>query len=253
MAIPTANFLSYNPTGMNTVKYEWIRNLCDVTKTDFCTIQEHFKNINCAKLFKEHFNDFSSYVVPAARAENQDNGRPKGGLAQMHRKNLKIKVERIKTKSFRIQAQVMEFPNTRLLWINSYLPNDPLTMIFDDQELNDVLTEIENLLDTKDFDDVLWQGDLNWEVTRTSGFSSRMKQFLTRLGLVSVWEQFPISYTHVHTDLVSTSTLDHFIVNERLLAAVIDADVLHLGDNLSRHSPIMLKLNLGSLAKQKKS
>ena len=171
----------------------------------------------------------------------------------MYRKNLKIKVERIKTKSFRIQAQILEFPSTRLLWINSYLPNDPLTIIFDDQELNDVLTEIENILDTNDFDDLLWQGDLNWEVTRTSGFSTRMKQFLDRLGLVSVLEQFPISYTNVHTDLVSTTTLDHFIVNERLLAAVIDADVLHLGDNLSRHSPIMLKLNLGSLAKQKKS
>ena len=76
------------------------------------------------------------------------------------------------------------------------------------------MTEIENILDTNDFDDILWQGDLNWEVSRTSGFSSRMKQFLTRLGLVSVWEQFPISYTHVHTDLVSTTTLDHFIVNE---------------------------------------
>ena len=130
MAIPTANFLSYNSTGMmNTVKSVWIRNLCDVTKTDFCTIQEHFKKINCDKFFKEHLNYFSSYVVPAVRAENQDNGRPKGGLAQMQRKNLKLKVERIKTKSFRIQAQILEFPNTRLMWINSYLPNDPLTII----------------------------------------------------------------------------------------------------------------------------
>ena len=58
MAIPTANFLSYNSTGMNTVKSEWIRNLCDVTKTGFCTIQEHFKKINSDKFFKEHFNAF---------------------------------------------------------------------------------------------------------------------------------------------------------------------------------------------------
>ena len=102
MVIPTAIFLSYNPTGMNTVKSEWIRNLCDVTKTDFCTIQEHFKKINSDKFFKENFDTFSSYVIPAVRADNQDNGRPRGGLAQMYRKNLKIKVERIKTKSFRI-------------------------------------------------------------------------------------------------------------------------------------------------------
>ena len=36
-------------------------------------------------------------------------------------------------------------------------------------------------------------------------------------------------------------------MNERLLSVVADCDVLHLGDNLSRHSPIMLKLNIGAL------
>ena len=77
-----------------------------------------------------------------------------------------------------------------------------------------------------------------------------MKQFLERLGLVSVWEHHPISYTHIHTDLVSTTTLDHFVVNERLLGVIVDAGVLHLGDNLSCHSPIMIKLDLGSLPTQ---
>ena len=38
-------------------------------------------------------------------------------------------------------------------------------------------------MDTNDFDDIIWQGDLNWEVIRNSGFSSRMKQFLEGLGL----------------------------------------------------------------------
>ena len=60
-----------------------------------------------------------------------------------------------------------------------------------------------------------------------------------------------MSYTH-NTDLVSTTTLDHFVVNERLLSVITDAGVLHLGDNLSRHSPIMLKLDLGSLPTQKR-
>ena len=69
-------------------------------------------------------------------------------------------------------------------------------------------------MDTNEFDDVLWQGDLNWEMTRTSGFIKRMKQFLENLGLVSAWDHHPISYIHIHTDLATTSTLDHFIVNE---------------------------------------
>ena len=51
----------------------------------------------------------------------------------------------------------------------------------------------------------------------------------------------------MHTDLKSTSILDNFLMNERLLDLVEDAGVLHLGDNLSRHSPVMVRLNLGSL------
>ena len=56
-----------------------------------------------------------------------------------------------------------------------------------------------------------------------------------------------MNFTHVHTDLKSTSILDNFLVNERLLGLVMDAGVLHLGDDLSRHSPIMLKLDMGAI------
>ena len=62
------------------------------------------------------------------------------------------------------------FPNTRLLWINSYLPNDPLTVQFDERELHETLREIENVLDK----------------SRNSGFSERMKSFTERLGFISV-------------------------------------------------------------------
>ena len=74
-----------------------------------------------------------------------------------------------------------------------------------------------------------------------------MREFSARIGLRSVWEKFPVGFTHIHTDLKSTSILDNFMMNERLLDLVEDAGVLHLGDNLSRHSPIMVRLNLGSL------
>ena len=154
---------------------------------------------------------------PAVRSENQDSGRPKGGIAQLSRKSLRVQVERIKTNNSRIQAQVLVFPTTRIIWINTYMPTDPQTQTFDDKELLDVLFEVEHILDSTLFDDCIWQGDLNWDMTRVTGFSSYMKQFLERLGLVSVWEHYPISYTHIHTDMVSTSTLDHFVVNERLL------------------------------------
>jgi exonuclease III len=81
---------------------------------------------------------------------------------------------------------------------------------------------------------------------RNTGFSSSMRQFMERVGLLSVWDHHPVNYTHMHTDMVSTSTIDHFLVNERLLSVIVDAGVLHLGDNLSRHSPIMINLTLAS-------
>ena len=251
MATPTV-FLSYNSTGINSIKTSWIRDLCKTTNTDFFSIQEHFRSAkNTDRYFKEQFSDFTTYVVPATRDENQDTGRAWWGIAQFSRKSIQVKMERIKTKSFRLQAQVLVFPNTRLLWINSYLPNDPRTIAFNDIELLEVLQEVEVILDTIDFDDCIWQGDMNWDMSRQSGFSLTMKQFLERLGLISVWEHHPIDYTHIHTDLSSTSSLDHFIVNERLLPLVLDAGPMHLGDNLSRHSPILLKLDLGRIPARK--
>ena len=54
-----------------------------------------------------------------------------------------------------------------------------------------------------------------------------------------------------HTDFRSTSIIDHFVMNERLLSLVADCGPLHLGDNRLRHSPILVKLNLGAIpAKQ---
>ena len=61
--------------------------------------------------------------------------------------------------SKRIQAQVLNFPSSRLLWINAYLPTDPRTIVFDETELLAVLGDIEAVLDNTHYDDVLISGD----------------------------------------------------------------------------------------------
>ena len=157
------------------------------------------------------------------------------------------------TQNWRIQAQVLEFPTARLLWINTYLPTDPLTIDFDESELLRVLSEVESILDKTLFNDVVWNGDLNWDMKRRSGFSLMMKDFVQKLGLVSLWCHHPIDHTHVHTDNVSTAVLDHFLVNERLLPLVVECSPLHTGDNLSRHSPILLRLNVGEIPRKQKT
>ena len=144
-------------------------------------------------------------MIPAYRPKGQDSGRAKAGLAQLSVKTANVKKTRIVTQSWRVQAQVLDFPTTKLLWINTYLPTDPLTIDFDESELLGVLSEIDFILDKTLFGDVFWNGDLTWDMSRRSGFSLIMKDFVEKLGLVSLWCHHPIDYTHVHTD--------HFLCN----------------------------------------
>ena len=148
MTIPTANFLSYNSTGVSDDKCNFINDLCEENDIHFVSIQEHFKICKTIdKYFSREFPKYSSYVVPAFRHKGQDSGRPKAGLAQLNKKNLDISKSRIDSNSYRVQAQLISFPTNELLWINVYFPTDPLTVDFDDMGLNSVLNSIDNIVE----------------------------------------------------------------------------------------------------------
>ena len=246
---PTVTFMSYNSTGLSSVKCQWVQEISSENDVDYISIQEHFKQSSKSldKYFRNNFSDYHSYIIPAFRSPGQDSGRVRAGLAQLSRKSISVKKERVVSRSFRIQAQVLNLPSSRLLWINTYLPTDPQRANYDDTELCEVLEEVEKILTGVAYTDVLWTGDLNWDMGRTTQFSRNMHRFMEKMGLVSLWSQHPVDFTHIHTDNKSVSTVDHFIVNPRLLPLVADCGVIHRGDNLSRHSPIWVRLNLGSL------
>ena len=67
--------------------------------------------------------------------------------AQLSSTKYKVKTVRIPTKNYRLQAQVLHFPESILLWINSYFPTDPLTVRYNDNELLEVLSEVEDIMD----------------------------------------------------------------------------------------------------------
>ena len=51
------------------------------------------------------------------------------------KKSNKVKKVRLKTDSYRIQAQVLFLPTTRLLWLNTYMPVDPQTISYGSDDL----------------------------------------------------------------------------------------------------------------------
>ena len=66
MASSTVNFMSYNSTGMNTIKTDWIRDLIKTCDIQFFQLQEHFKKIKTLdNYFKNEFPLSDSYVIPA--------------------------------------------------------------------------------------------------------------------------------------------------------------------------------------------
>ena len=245
----SVNFLSFNSTGLSSLKTQWIRDLIDTCSANFIGIQEHFKKTKALNnFFRKEFGKFDSFVLPAFREEGRDTGRAKGGLAQLCSKALGgVKQEKILTGSWRIQAQILHFGSFRLLWANVYFPNDPKIVNFDEAELLTVQSELRKVLDSGGYDGCLCAGDWNYDARRTSGFARSMAAFLEEVGLVSTWEKFDIDFTYMHTDHRSTSILDNFYVNSTLLPYVEDAGPLHLGDNPSGHSPILLKLCVGDI------
>ena len=252
-AAGTVTFMSYNSTGLSSAKCQWIQEICDKNDMDYISIQEHFKQSSKSldKYFRNNLKDHYSYVIPAYRRPGQDSGRAKAGVAQLSRKTISVKKDRVVSRSFRIQAQVLNLPSSRLLWINTYLPTDPQRMNYDDSELMEVLCEVETILSTVTYTDVLWTGDMNWDMKRVTQFSHTMHGFVERMGLVSLWSQHPVDYTHIHTDNKSVSTVDYFVLSPRLVPLVSGSGAIHRGDNLSRHSPIWVRLNLGSLQVRK--
>ena len=234
--------------------------LRNITVT-FLSIQEHFKSSKSTdKYFRDKFSSYHSVIVPGYRPPGQDNGRARAGLGQLCKKNIDVKRNRVASKHYRVQAQVLNLPSTSVLWINTYFPTDPqLIGDYDDTELQACLSEVETILTNTVYSDVVWGSDINWDMTRKTKFAKTVSEFMQRFNLVSLWSHHQgVSHTFEQifkNGRVSRSTVDHFVLSPRLLPLVEDCGVIHRGDNLSVHSPIWVKLRVGALPirKQMKS
>ena len=151
-------------------------------------------------MVKRQFKQYNSFVIPAYRLPGTDCGRGRGGLVQMSDKSFDIGKKRMSCKSPRIQAQVLNFPSGRLLWINCYMPCDPQKANHDYSELILTLSEIENLVTSNPDCKTIFCGDMNLEVTRNNEFVRIFSSMMRKLNLTSAWEIFPPDFTHIHTD-----------------------------------------------------
>ena len=82
--VGSVTFMSYNSTGISSVKCKFICDICDEYDVDYLVVQEHFKNTRTIdRYFRDNFREYNSYVIPGHRSPVQDTGRCKAGMAQL--------------------------------------------------------------------------------------------------------------------------------------------------------------------------
>ena len=243
--------ISYNGTGFNQEKANFLNFLIKAMQIDVFVLQEHMhlKN-NLYKIHKE-FQDFDSFMLPATKKNDVvRSGRPSGGLGIFWRNSFSNNVRIVKhPDSHRVQAIII---SNKFALINVYFPTDPNVMNFDDMELlkclHDVkwfLTEFSNL-------QFILAGDLNCDFSRHSRFVNIIRDFFINNNLISAWSNFNIDFTFSNhsvrngNNVFSSSCIDHFVMKNSFLADVSHAQVIHLGDNLSNHDPIYLSVKINS-------
>ena len=114
---------SYNTTGWNIYKADFVNTLLLTFSLQFLAIQEHFRlKDNLSEL--DCFKDYEVFSIPAFK--NNDtvhNGRPSGGLSLIYSHDVSQFVTRITCpNSFRVQRLKINFPGDNFLVINTYFP-----------------------------------------------------------------------------------------------------------------------------------
>ena len=155
-------------------------------------------------------DSYDMYIEPAVKPNSAINqGRGKGGLLCMWKKELTRYVSKIKTNNFRLQATKFSFPACPLLVINSYFMTDPRNNNFDDTDLLAILADIRLAIEQSQVTNILWGGDCNADFSRNTRFVQIIRDFIEDLGLVVFWSNPSDDPQHkieaVHSCLLYTS------------------------------------------------
>ena len=135
------SLLSYNSTGWNSFKSDFIKRQLDPEGTNILAVQEHFRLKQNLSQLSSNFPKYELFPVPAVKSSDQiRDGRPSGGLAFLYTSNLSKCVTRILCpNSSRVQGIKLDLKNESLMIINAYFPcdnrnrqNDDLTHVLQD-------------------------------------------------------------------------------------------------------------------------
>ena len=240
--------ISYNSTGFDVEKANFINFLLYSMNIDILIVQEHMHLRQNVFKIRREIKNYESFFLPAIKTSNKIcAGRPSGGLCIFWKSSLNNVVNIIKHPN---SSRVQGIEVGQNLVINTYFPVDPQGANFDDFELLKCLEDIRWYFDNFQDHNIIIGGDLNSDFSRNTRFVNTVREFLFSSNLVTVWSRFDVDFTFMNKQvrdgntILTTSCIDHFILHENGLANVKKAQAIHLGDNRSNHQPIYLSINV---------
>ena len=169
-------------------------------------------------------------------------GRPYGGCAIIWRESLSaaIKPCNLSTTSRRVCGCILTTNAYSILILCVYFPTDSRSSEYTSVDLDLILHDIEFYIENSNCDKLLIGGDWNCDFRRDTAFVKSIKNFLNANKMLKAWDAYPVDYTYLHTDHVSTSVIDHFMFSENIQLS--NACTLHSADNMSNHSAICIEV-----------
>ena len=237
--------LSYNSRGFNEFKGDYLNTLASALNTDFICVQEHMRLRENVGSVQKELKSFNSTFIPAVQSNTSiiSAGRASGGLGLLWKRSLDKLVNIVRhPNSYRVHAVTFD---SKFLIVNTYFPVDPRTNTFDDFELVKTLEDITWYINTFPNLVLIIAGDINCDFSRNTRFVNIIREFMMRNNLMTVWSAYPVDFTHSGSINNSPyfSCIDHFLIKTVDCNKVLEAQVIHTGDNLSDHDPIYMKFS----------
>ena len=242
-------FYSYNSRGFGDDKQDICKILTTKNRRYVSIVcnQENFVLNNNKFKIKQCLPEHHIFFKPAVMDSLQ--GRPKNRMFIAIPQEMKDNVQDVSPSHWRLQAVVINTLGNKILLINTYFPTDPRIQDYDYSDLLSTLYAINELIETEQYDDIVWAGDLNADFSRNSKFTSLIDDFVNEKSFTRSWDQFHVDFTHTHEldGKTFTSIIDQFHWNGRVNNNVTEAGALYLPQNTSDHCPICCIINIDGL------
>jgi len=235
---------SFNCRGYNAVKRNYISRLSK--ESDFVFLQEHWLANSQLDVLASIDDKFSHFGISGFDSSAILSGRPFGGCAILWRSSILANIVPVAVDSKRICAVHVCSANWKLLLVNVYMPHEDGDDSTRTDEFVQLLSLIEDLVDSHADSHIVIGGDFNVDFNRNWIHTELLNSFCDNVCLSPIVRHVKcnIDYSYQFS-MTRFNILDHFLLSGTLFNTCVDsASVIHDIDNTSDHDPILLRLRL---------